>query len=112
MIPDNGAHSSLSTLMGLVNSEKGLVALTAIVTAVGLLLAVPGSVEGHHRADHDRGPRPGSEVPDNYIVVLSPGSSGDAVRRAADVRNPRSFRAAFNGSVRTQVMRGVTIGRT
>ena len=97
MIPDNGAHSSLSTLMGLVNSEKGLVALTAIVTAVGLLLAVPGSVEGHHRADHDRGPRPGSEVPDNYIVVVSPGSSGDAVRRAADVRNPRSFRAAFNG---------------
>ena len=83
--------------MGLVNSKTGLVSLMAMVMAVGLLLVVPGSVEGHHRPDHEQGPRPGTEVPDNYIVMLSPGASGSAVGRAHDVRNPKSYQAAFNG---------------
>ncbi len=99
MIPDKGARGPLSMVMGLVNSKTRFVSLTAIVMAVGLLLLVPGSVEGHHRAGHDRGPRPGSEIVGSYIVLLSPGASGDAVRRANDVRNPRSYQVGFYGFV-------------
>ncbi len=73
-------------------------ALTLSVLAVlGVTLLVPGSVQGHHRADHEHGPRAGSEVPNQYIAMLTRGASADAVRRAHDVRSPKSYKAAFNG---------------
>ena len=97
MTPDESGPRTLSRMMGLPNSKKGLVSLTAMVMASGLLLLVPGSVEGHHRADHDRGPRPGAEVPDNFIVMLTPGASAHGIARANEVRNTKSFDAAFNG---------------
>ena len=62
MTPDKGSRGPLSMVMGLVNNKTGFVSLMAIVIAVGLLMVVPGSVEGHHRAGHDRGPRAGSEI--------------------------------------------------
>jgi subtilisin len=69
----------------------------AALMALGVMLLVPGSVQGHHRADHEHGPRAGSEVPDEYIVMLTRGASADAVQRAHDVRSPKSYNAAFNG---------------
>jgi subtilisin len=78
-------------------TPQSLLKWTLAFTVLAGLLLVPGSVQGHHRPDHDRGPRAGTEVPDHYIVMLVPGASGDAVRRSHDVRSPKSYQAAFNG---------------
>ena len=67
------------------------------LAALAVMFAVPGSVEGHHRADHQRGPRAGTVVENQFIVVLTRGASADAVKKAHDVRNPKSYSAAFNG---------------
>ena len=84
--------------MGLLEmTNRNLARWAVAVVAVGVLLATPLVAEGHHRADHQRGPRAGTEVPNNYIVMLRPGASNAGVQRSHDVRSPRSFEAGFNG---------------
>ena len=83
--------------MGLINKTTTRTSLSAMIMVIGLLLNVRSSVEGNHRPSHEQGPRPGAEIPAHYIVMLSPGASGAAVRRANDVRDPKSYQAAFNG---------------
>jgi subtilisin len=82
--------------MMVLNTRK-LTRWSLALVALATLFVVPGAVEGHHRADHDHGPRAGTTVENQFIVVLNRGASGDAVRRAHDVRSPKSYSAAFNG---------------
>jgi subtilisin len=84
-------------MMELFKTRTGALRWGAALAVLGLILLTPAAVFGNHSADHARAPRSGTAIDDQYIIMLEPGSSGDAVRRAYDVANPKAFTHGFNG---------------